>query len=131
MNMPRWFRFGLVGAGAAAVHFCVVWLLVERFRMAPLAANVLAFLVAFCVSYMGHARLTFADAKTTVRESLPHFFAVAVSAFACNELLYFIALHGLKLPYRPALFAVLLLVAAGTYAASRLWAFAGGAGRPS
>ena len=124
MKIPHGLWFLAVGAAAAAVHLAVVTLLVEAFAAAPLAANVVAFLVAFCVSYLGHSRLTFAHQRAATAQSLPRFFAVAVSAFAINELLYWIALEQLRLPYRPALFAVLVIVAAGTYVASRAWAFA-------
>ena len=62
-GLPQLVQFGLVGAAAAATHLACVWALVAGAGMAPLWANVLAFAVAFLVSYHGHARLTFGAAR--------------------------------------------------------------------
>ncbi|RQO58530.1 GtrA family protein [Paucibacter sp. KBW04] len=114
--------FGAVGASAAAVHFGVVWALVENWGLPALAANVAGFLLAFGVSFAGHHRLSFAAQKATVRESLPRFAAVAVLGFVSNELLYALLL-GLGMEYRLALILVLVGVAAMTWMLSRFWAF--------
>ncbi len=45
--------FVFVGAAAAAVHFGVVKGLVDHFRVAPLLANIVGWLVAFGVSFWG------------------------------------------------------------------------------
>ncbi|MBB4844907.1 putative flippase GtrA [Paucibacter oligotrophus] len=114
--------FGVVGASAAAVHFGVVWILVENWALPALAANVAGFLLAFGISFAGHHRLSFAAQQATVRESLPRFAAVAVLGFASNELLYALLL-GLGMEYRLALLLVLVGVAAMTWMLSRFWAF--------
>lgn len=114
--------FGAVGASAAAVHFCVVWLLVDAWRWPALGANVMGFLLAFGVSFVGHHRLTFAAQQAKGREALPRFFGVAVLGFVCNELLYALLLQ-MGVEYRLALFMVLLAVAAMTWWLGRHWAF--------
>ncbi|MDC8785106.1 GtrA family protein [Roseateles koreensis] len=120
MNSLLW--FGLVGASAAAVHFMVVWLLVSQWQVAALAANVLGFLLAFWVSFVGHHRLSFAAQQATVRTSLPRFALVASLGFVSNELLYALLLSW-GMEYRLALFAVLVAVAVMTFVLSRFWAF--------
>lgn len=121
---PQSVRFVLVGGSAAASHLLVVALLVQGLHWPPLSANVLAFLLAFAVSYSGHALLTFAESATPHRQALPRFFLVACSAFVVNELLYFAALRWLAWHYLWSLFLVLLLVAVGTFVCSKFWAFA-------
>lgn len=116
--------FFVVGGSAAAVHFGVVLLLVSQHQMPALAANVVGFLIAFCVSFLGHHRLTFAAGPASARQSLPRFAAVAVLGFVSNELLYALLL-ALGLDYRLALIAVLVAVAGMTWLLSRHWAFAG------
>lgn len=123
-RLPQALRFVLVGGAAAATHLLVVWLLVHSAHWQPLLANVLAFLVAFWVSYGGHAALTFADAGAQHRQALPRFFVVACSAFVANELLYFAALRWLHWDYLWGLASVLVLVALGTFISSKFWAFA-------
>ncbi|MCS6763714.1 MAG: GtrA family protein [Candidatus Protistobacter heckmanni] len=126
LPLPRWMVFAAVGAAAAAVHFLAVLLLVEFSGLPPQPANVLAFLIAFWVSYAGHSCLTFAAAGARRAQSLPRFFLVAVSSFAGNAALFALLLR-FGWDYRTALFTVLLIVAVLTYLASRLWAFRGAA----
>ncbi|MCV2348397.1 GtrA family protein [Paucibacter sp. Y2R2-4] len=114
--------FGLVGASAAAVHLGVVWWLVEQFHLAALLANVLGFLLAFCVSFVGHHRFSFAAQQAQVRQALPRFAAVALLGFVSNEALYALLLRA-GLEYRLALFLVLVAVAGMTWLLSRFWAF--------
>ncbi|MCV2353244.1 GtrA family protein [Paucibacter sp. B2R-40] len=114
--------FGLVGASAAAVHLSVVWLLVSKCQMAALLANVLGFVLAFGVSFVGHHRLSFGAQQARALQALPRFALVALLGFAVNELLYALLLAA-GLDYRLALFLVLLAVAAMTWMLSRFWAF--------
>ena len=85
--------------------------------------TVLAFLVAFVVSYNGHALLTFSAAQARGWPVVAKFFAVACLSFAANEALYYIALNWLHWHYFWSLAAVLVLVAIGTFVMSKFWAF--------
>ena len=122
-SLPQWLQFVLVGGAAATTHLLVVGLLVHFAGMAPLAANVLGFLVAFVVSYHGHARFTFVQAQARGRAVAARYFAVACLSFVVNELLYAIALRWLGWNYLLSLFLVLLVVAVGTFVLSKFWAF--------
>lgn len=125
-RLPQLLQFVLVGGTAAATHLAVVGLLVSLSGMPPLWANVLAFLVAFVVSYNGHALLTFSAARARGWPVVAKFFAVACLSFAANELLYYIALNWLHWHYFWSLAAVLVLVAIGTFVMSKFWAFKAG-----
>ena len=125
-RLPQGLQFACVGGAAAATHLLVVALLVQSAAWAPLSANVVGFLIAFCVSYGGHALLTFSKHKTSHFRALPRFFIVACSSFLLNEALYYIALTQLHWPYLPSLLAVLLLVAVVTFVAAKFWAFSKG-----
>nr|WP_230681281.1 GtrA family protein [Paracidovorax cattleyae] len=122
-RLPQELQFVLVGGAAATTHLAVAVSLVALAGMAPLAANVLAFLVAFSVSYNGHALLTFSSARAKGPAVVARYFAVASLSFAANELLYFVALHALDWHYAWSLVGVLLLVATGTFLMSKFWAF--------
>ena len=122
-SLPQLIQFVLVGGAAAATHLAVVGLLVAFAGLAPLHANVLAFLIAFVVSYNGHASLTFSSAQVRGWAVMARFFAVACLSFAANELLYYIALHWLHWHYFWSLAGVLVLVAIGTFVMSKFWAF--------
>lgn len=121
--MNQLLRFAVVGASAALVHFLTVAALVETLAMAPLAANVLGFLVAFTVSYSGQHHWTFAGSGVGWRQGLPRYFLVACASFLLNELLFAALLRLAGWPYRPALACTLVLVAGVTFVLSRFWAF--------
>ena len=122
-QLPQPLQFVLVGGCAAATHLAVVALLVQATQMAPLVANVLAFLVAFVVSYNGHALLTFASARARGWDVVARYFAVACLSFVANELLYAIALDWLHWHYLWSLAGVLVLVAVATFLLAKFWAF--------
>lgn len=113
-------RFGAVGIAAMAVHWVAVTLLVPL-GVEPLFANIIAFAIAFNVSYVGHRNWTFAD-KTPHAATFRRFLGVALLSFALNEVLYYLLLRQ-GVEYRIALFVVLVAVAALTFVLSRYWAF--------
>ena len=126
--MPReliW--FAVIGISALLVHFLLVLLLVPQ-GLQPLLANVLAYLLAFQVSYWGHRLKTFEAAHLPHSQTLPRFFAVASLSFLLNEGMYYLLLRFTPLDYRMALLLVLFCVAVVTFVLSRLWAFSS---RPS
>ena len=114
-GLPQLLQFAVVGGAAAATHLAVVWVLVASTGMAPLAANVLAFLVAFIVSYNGHALLTFSAAQVRGWGVVVRFFAVACLSFVVNEVLYAAALRWLPWHYVLSLALVLVLILPLTY----------------
>jgi putative flippase GtrA len=117
--------FVAVGCAAALTHLGVVALAVELTGLAPLAANVIGFGVAFLVSFGGHARWTFPISPERFATARSRFFAVAFTGFVLNQAAYAEALHlfGPRY-YLPVLAAVLLGVAVSTFLLSKLWAFA-------
>ena len=114
----------LVGASAALTHmavFTVVLLLVPT--LWPEIANVAGFLVAFLVSFVGHRRLSFQDAGTSVLQSFLRFAATAVAGFATNESVFILLFRLLGLPTWVALISGIVVSAVQTFVLSRFWAF--------
>lgn len=113
-------RFGGVGVIATLVHLGVAGLALMVWPdMSPFLANLIAFLVAFQVSFWGHRRFTFRRSGRAHR-----FFVLAFAGFALNNgvlaaLLGLTALNGI-VAITAATFAVPLLM----YIAARFWAFA-------
>lgn len=114
--------FSGIGGSAALTHLLIVLNLVSHFAIEPLLANVIAFFIAFNVSYFGHKYLTFSQLDNQKQLSLPHFFLVAASAGLLNEVLYFILLKYTSIHYLGALIMVLGLVAVYSFLLSRFWA---------
>jgi putative flippase GtrA len=119
-----WFIF--VGCAAAAVHLGTVVLLVSGFGWLPLVANVVAWLVAFCVSFSGHWHLTFPHSGAPMVRAIKRFFLISLTGFVINEAMYAVLLHFTGTQwYAVVLFFVLLAVAVMTYLLSSRWAFRG------
>lgn len=115
--------FIAVGCAAAALHLGVVVVLVGAWAMAPLAANVVGWLIAFGVSFAGHHYLTFAHHGAPLARAAGRFFFVSAAGFAVNEAAYAALLRWSPLRYDLGLALVLLAVAAATYWLGRHWAF--------
>lgn len=118
----RLIYFTGIGASAAIVHLFIVFNLVNFLNLQPLVTNVIAFLIAFNISYLGHKYFTFSQLQDGKQLSFPHFFLIASSAGLLNETLYYILLHYTMLNYMVALIFVLGIVAVYNYILSRFWA---------
>jgi putative flippase GtrA len=117
-------RFGIVGVAAAGLHYLVVIGLVELMSMQPLTANLIGFSTSVWISYFGHRHWTFgAHTTTSTNTSMRRFLMTAILGFGVNELLFYLLLHFLPLPYYVSLIIVDAIVAIMTYALSHLWAF--------
>lgn len=116
-------RFGCVGAAASLAHLGVVAALVPL-GFPPAGANMVAFLLAFQVSYYGHRGWTFRHPGGP--EAYGRMFAVALGAFAFNEAAYLWMLHHAPLDYRVSLILVLGVQAMLTFALASTWVFQGG-----
>jgi putative flippase GtrA len=125
MKVPPWAWFVAVGGAATAVHFGTVLLLVHALALPPLGANLLAWWVAFAVSYGGHRRLTYRAQAAPLGRSVRRFAAVSLAGLAVNESAYALLLHFTALRFDVALAFVLAAVAVVTYWVGRHWAFAG------
>lgn len=116
-------RFGIVGLTAAALHYTVVTLLVDRFAFDPLLANVMGFLFGVQVSYWGHRAWTFRGTRASHATAAPKMFLLQTINFIANESLFYILLT-LHLPYNIALLIVLSILPLLTYCFSKWWVFA-------
>ena len=113
--------FVAVGSGAALTHLAVF--AATQHLLWPELANASGFAAAFCVSFGGHRRLSFRDARTTVRQSLRRFGVTALAGFAVNEAVFVVLLRVAGWPALAALGAALVVAAGQTFLLSRFWAF--------
>ncbi len=129
-NVVEVFFFGLVGVGASLTHFAVAVVLVEVLNSSISMANIVGFLGALPVSYLGHAFLTFSARRygrkaDVTRQSAVRFFVLAAIGFALNHssVVWFAEHQGY--PHRTVLGCTIICVAGFLYLASKLWAFSG------
>ncbi len=116
-------RFVIVGGTAALVNFLVVVYFVEIQSLRPLTANIIAFMLAFQVSYFGHRLWTFNESSVEHRTAIPRLLLIAISNFFANEGLFYVFLNIFHLQYMLALFCTLAILPAYTFTVSKLWVF--------
>lgn len=124
-TVKRIWLFIAVGSTAAAVHLAVVVGLVSGPGMPPLLANIVGWLLAFLVSFLGQWQLTFRARGTSWQRAMPRFFLLSLTGFLINEGAYAALLHWSALPYDALLALILIAVAVMTYLLSSRWAFLG------
>lgn len=78
-------RYGLTGGFVTAFGVGAYWLAVDRFDLAPLIANVLAYLVSMALGYVLHARFSFRAEGDSVAQGGKFFLTSGIS-FALNSL---------------------------------------------
>jgi putative flippase GtrA len=115
--------FVIVGTLAAVVHWLVAVMVVERAGVHPMLANIIGWLAALSVSFIGHWRWTFGDRRAPPVRSALRFFVLSAGAFAVNAAAYATLLRLTPLRYDIGLALVLLLVAVVTYLVSRRWVY--------
>ena len=115
-------RFGVVGVMATATHVGVAASLIEAAGWHAVIGNAAAFLCAVLVSYLANYYWTFGTANRHAR-AVPRFAVIGVSGFLLNAGLMYGVVSVLQLDYRAGLAAVVTLVPALTFVASRKWAF--------
>lgn len=116
-------RFGVVGLSAALVHFSIVVALVEWQNLQPMLANVVAFCVAFQVSYWGHRYWTFSNTQQRHTVAFPRLLLVSGATFLANESLFYIFMTQFHLPYIPALIFVLSVLPLAVFTMNKFWVF--------
>jgi len=114
-------RFGFVGVLATATHVAVGLALHNGLGAAPLWANLVAFLTALGVSFLGQTRLTFPDA-TADGGAFLRFATVAVTGLGLNQAIVWAVTSGLDGPYWAALALIIATVPWLTFALLKFWA---------
>jgi putative flippase GtrA len=120
----RLFKFASVGIAATLVHYISALAAAIYLAMHPEIANIIGFLVAFMVSFMGHWRWTFRDHAARFRQAMPAFALLAMAMFLINALILHILLAHFSFRFELSLFFAQAFIVAITYAASKYWAFA-------
>lgn len=119
-------RFGSVGLAATAVHAGVYAVLVSSGAAAgPQASNLIAFAVAFVVSFLGHHNFTFRNSGRSAGGAAARFLVVALAGYALNAGFVALTTGALAEPPLVAVLFMLFVTPVVTYVLSKLWAFAG------
>ena len=117
----RWMRFCIVGGAASLVYFGCGLFFVNLLGLPVLAGNVLAYLVAFVVSYLGQSLWTF-RAEGSHRAMLPRFAVTQGLGLALNSgIIWLLTAAGMS--YAVAMWVAIAAVPVAVYFICKLWVF--------
>lgn len=115
-------RFTTTGAAAALTHYSIVMLLFKR-NIALQYANLIAFLLAYWVSYFGHRIFTFKAQHIAHRQTLPKFTLVAGLGFLFNESFLLLSNLYFSAPVSTLVCVAIVLTSIVTFLLNRFFAF--------
>ncbi len=138
--------FLIVGGSAALVHFLVLVSIVSFTTITPAWANVIAFLLAFIVSFLGHFYLTFHQSTSIIANdnvnvnssntssyqstersplnALIKWFASSAAGFIANQGLFVLGLNWFGERYYMLIWLLVTgVITVMTFALGKLWAF--------
>src|SRR3954452_3769479 len=116
-------RFAIVGFSLAGVYSAIYWYL-ATYVMAPMAAVVIAFLVAVSIGFVLHSRWSFrGHGKREDRRMKMKFFIVPTSGFLLNEAFTWLLINHLHGPTWWPLVPAIFVTPLATYALNRQWVF--------
>ncbi len=115
-------RFTTTGAAAALTHYSIVMLLFKR-NIALQYANLIAFLLAYWVSYFGHRIFTFKAQHIAHRQTLPKFTLVAGLGFLFNESFLLLSNLYFSSPVSTLVCVAIVLTSIVTFLLNRFFAF--------
>lgn len=123
-NYYQFLKFCLVGGAAALTHYVVLIMLLQHTHIPLAYGNLIAFIVAFWVSYFGHRIITFNAKHILHQQALPRFMLVACFGFIFNEV-FLLTLHHLFKSIDLSILIILTIVitAVFTFVLSKFFAF--------
>lgn len=119
------FRFAIVGVAATAVHMLAALTWLNLAGLPPLPANILAFGIAFLVSFGGHSLWTFRGHGAEMKAAIVRLLIVSAFGFLLNNGTLWLLLEMTPLADDLSIILAALVVPPVTYLASKFWVFRG------
>jgi putative flippase GtrA len=116
-------RFAIVGFSLAALYSAIYWYLAANV-ISPMAAVVVAFLVAVSIGFVLHSRWSFrGHGQREDRQLKIKFLAVQTSGFLLNEVFTWLLTGPLEGPVWWPLVPAIFVTPLATYFLNRRWVF--------
>lgn len=115
-------KFGIVGGTSTLMNSAVFLVLVDAIKVSPLLGNFIAFLCAFSISYLGHARWTF-DHKTHNHARLIKFMVVSLIGLGINSGFVWLLTYILHEPPRMAIIPMVCITPIVIFFINKWWVF--------
>ena len=115
-------RFSSVGAVSTAVHVLVAYLSNQLFDATPAVSNLVGFIAAATVSFMGHSRWTFMLPTLEMRK-FGRFLVLSLLSLLLTHSIVHVITAQMKYPLIIALSIIVLTVPLLNYLIMKVWVF--------
>lgn len=115
-------RFGFIGIFSTLAHLTTIWFVLENTAVPILIANLIAFAVAFSVSFLGHYFYTFKMSARFYRSLCRFLLISTIALFSSTLLLEFLMLSSMFSRSASVLISASIIPMV-SFAASRIWGF--------
>ena len=113
--------FGLVGGLATFTHYCGALLSNEWLQLPLYIANLIGYLCAVGVSFIGHSKVTFQVDMNHVL--LRRFCLMSIATFGLSEVLLWSLESGLEMESRIVMLVVVVTIPAISYLLNKFWVY--------
>lgn len=120
-NFKEIFFFGLVGLMATATHYIFALVSYEQLKFNIYLSNLLGYLCAVAISFLGHSLLTF-NTGLKLKLLLP-FLLVSASTFCLSEVALWVCEETFNLNHKISIGIVVISVPAVSYFMNKLWVY--------
>jgi len=121
MDILRPLRFAGVGGSATAAYW-IVLLVLWQLDVRPLVASIIAYLVGFVVSYLGHRNITYRS-RAFVGPELTRFFTMQTICLLLGNLSFWLVTIPLHLPVIAGGVALTIVSVGLSYVICEIWVF--------
>ena len=122
ISLRQFFLFAVVGAFGTAVHYAVLFFLVEYGGQAPVMGTILGSVVGALINFLLNHKFTF-QSRRKLSETVSQFMFVAGVSLVLNACLMYLFSRGTALDYRVAQLIVTAITLCFNYVANALWTF--------
>ncbi|MEO1920161.1 MAG: GtrA family protein [Paracoccaceae bacterium] len=123
-DLRKVLTFGFVGVAASILHFITAVVTMRVFGAPILLANLIGFIVAFGLSYVGHYKWTFQSSENH-KVSVPKFAITAVTGYLINNVVLIILISLTGVEHSVFILIAIAVSAAVVYLISSRWIFGG------
>jgi len=119
----KFMRFGLVALFSAAVYSITVAVVISLVRLDGKLANIIGYVAALPLNFIGHRHFTFSSTGIVSREAI-RFCLLHVVNIGVSTVGFGVLVDGVKLPFWFGILGVLVLVPISTFIVMDVWVFA-------
>ncbi|TBL69298.1 GtrA family protein [Paenibacillus thalictri] len=118
----RMLKYGVVGLLGTLLHFALLYVLADAFRMEPVLASAIGFVIVLFVSYALNKYWTFQSSETGIG-SFVKYTVVSVAGLLLNIGVMYTAVHILQWHYLIGQSLVILVVPCSNFIFNYYWTF--------